>query len=66
MEQAAAVGSVDAQKPFKVFLSLLDRWEVGATLSERLAVTSLEAIKHIVENNPGTREEVSRGHTLQC
>jgi len=61
MEQAGAVDSADAQKPFKVFLSLLDKWEVGAALSERLAVTSLEAVKHVVDNLPAMREEVSRG-----
>ena len=37
--------SYDAQKPFKVFLSLLDRWEVGASLSDKLAVPALEAIR---------------------
>lgn len=61
MEQAGAADSIDAQKPFKIFLSLLDRWEVGAALSERLAVTSLEAVKHIVDTNPATREEVRSG-----
>jgi len=35
----------DAQRPFKVFLSLLDRWEVGASLSDQLAVPALEAIR---------------------
>jgi hypothetical protein len=37
--------SYDAQKPFKVFLSLLDKWEVGASLSDKLAVPALEAIR---------------------
>ena len=37
--------SIDAQRPFKVFLSLLDRWEVGAALSDRLVVPALEAIR---------------------
>lgn len=33
----------DAQSPFKIFLSMLDKWEIGELLSERLAVPSLEA-----------------------
>lgn len=34
----------DAQTPFKIFLSLLDKWEIGETLSESLGVASLQAI----------------------
>jgi hypothetical protein len=37
--------SADIQRPFKIFLSLLDRWEVGAVLSERLAIPALDAIR---------------------
>jgi hypothetical protein len=37
--------SYDAQKPFKVFLSLLDKWEVGASLSDKLVIPALEAIR---------------------
>lgn len=33
----------EAQAPFKIFLSLLDKWEIGEALSERLAIPSLEA-----------------------
>jgi hypothetical protein len=35
----------EAQVPFKVFLSLLDKWEIGEALSEKLAIPSLEAIR---------------------
>ncbi|KAK8861428.1 hypothetical protein IAR55_002247 [Kwoniella newhampshirensis] len=37
--------SVDVQRPFKIFLSLLDKWEVGSVLSERLAIPALSAVK---------------------
>jgi hypothetical protein len=51
----------DAQKPFKVFLSLLDRWEVGASLSDKLAVPALEAIRTGLPRVPlDMRGEVSR------
>jgi hypothetical protein len=53
--------SYDAQKPFKVFLSLLDRWEVGASLSDKLAVPALEAIRTGLPRVPlDMRGEVSR------
>lgn len=52
--------SVDAQRPFKVFLSLLDRWEIGASLSDRLVVPALEAIRAgLPRVSPSIREEVS-------
>ncbi|BEI90230.1 uncharacterized protein CcaverHIS019_0303000 [Cutaneotrichosporon cavernicola] len=35
----------DAQSSFKIFLSLLDKWEIGEPLSHRLAVPSLEACR---------------------
>lgn len=35
----------DAQTPFKIFLSLLDRWEIGESLSHRLAIPSLEVCR---------------------
>lgn len=34
----------DPQKPFKIFLSLLDKWEVGGVLSERVAIPALRII----------------------
>ncbi|KIR58136.1 hypothetical protein I314_06101 [Cryptococcus bacillisporus CA1873] len=34
----------DQQKPFKIFLSLLDKWEVGGVLSERVAIPALRII----------------------
>jgi hypothetical protein len=55
--------SYDAQKPFKVFLSLLDRWEVGASLSDKLAVPALEAIRTgLPRISPDMRGEVSHCH----
>ncbi|WVQ78778.1 hypothetical protein IAT38_000869 [Cryptococcus sp. DSM 104549] len=44
--QALGSGSeaVDVQRPFKIFLSLLDKWEVGTALSERLAIPALRTV----------------------
>lgn len=52
--------SADAQRPFKVFLSLLDRWEVGSVLSEKIAVQVMEAVKNAIEQSPTLKEEVGR------
>jgi hypothetical protein len=43
------------QKPFKVFLTLLDKWEIGGSLSERLAVPALQAIKLAAEAKGDSR-----------
>lgn len=57
---------VDVQKPFKIFLSLLDRWEVGAALSDRLAIPALHAIRAgLPRVAPDNREEVSCSMKLQ-
>lgn len=50
----------DAQRPFKVFLSLLDRWEIGAPLSERLGVPALQAIRRLSLTGRISAEEVSQ------
>ena len=49
----------DAQKPFKIFLSLLDRYEISSLLSERLAIPALEACKRMLDGESSMREEVS-------
>lgn len=49
----------DAHRPFKVFLSLLDRWEIGASLSDKLVIPALDAIRTgIARVSPSMREEV--------
>jgi hypothetical protein len=59
--------SYDAQKPFNVFLSLLDRWEVGASLSDKLAVPALEAIRAgLPRVSPDMRGEVSYSCLKVC
>ena len=46
------------QHPFKVFLSLMDRWEIGANISPRLAIPALRAIKQVLEVHQDHRGEV--------
>ena len=49
----------ELQRPFKIFLSLLDRWEIGSSLSERLAIPALRAMRRIIDTRPDQRDEVS-------
>ncbi|EIW69034.1 hypothetical protein TREMEDRAFT_71761 [Tremella mesenterica DSM 1558] len=39
-------------KPFKIFLSLLDRWEIGSPLSERLVIPALQQLRRMGCGSP--------------
>lgn len=41
----------DGHSPFRVFLSLLDKWELGEELSWKLAIPSLSIIKAASSEN---------------
>lgn len=45
-------------RPFKIFVSLLDKWEIGGPLTEVLVYNAFKAIKGSVEANPDNAEEV--------
>lgn len=45
----------EAQQPFKTFLSLLDKWEIGQALSTRLAIPALQII-HQAATGPAGRD----------
>lgn len=60
-----AITSRDAdeepQRPFKIFLSLQDKYEIGGPLAELLALPALRAIKQAVETGQdSSRNEVSQ------
>jgi hypothetical protein len=42
---AQTVDSVDRQRPFKIFISLLDKWEIGAPLTEALVLDAFAALR---------------------
>ena len=54
-------------RPFKIFVSLLDKWEVGGPLTEVLVYNSLKAIeKHIKAENEASEDvspEIPPGNT---
>ena len=45
-------------RPFKIFVSLLDKWEVGGPLTEVLVYTALKAIERHVEMETESSEDV--------
>lgn len=50
--------SVDRQRPFKIFISLLDKWEIGHSLTEVLVLDAFAALQ--VSLRPDDHDEVSR------
>lgn len=58
MENVEALsGSGDSQRPFKIFLSMQDKWEIGSVLAERLAIPALSAIKSAIASSGGSSEQ---------
>ena len=49
----APSGEYAESRPFKIFISLLDKWEIGASLTETLVFDSFKAIKHLMETADG-------------
>jgi hypothetical protein len=45
-------------RPFKIFLSLLDKWEIGEPLTETLIYNAFKAIKLSVEAGSENAEDV--------
>jgi hypothetical protein len=43
-------------RPFKIFISLLDKWEIGSPLTEALVYDAFKAIKQLVDS--GGAEDV--------
>ena len=62
MASASIVSDINAaQRPFKIFLSFLDKWEIGSALSDRMVIPALHAIKMMSEErSPVMGEEVRR------
>jgi hypothetical protein len=51
-------GDYPESRPFKIFISLLDKWEIGAALTDTLAYDALQAARVHVESERGTAEDV--------
>lgn len=51
-------GEYSESRPFKIFISLLDRWEIGSLLTETLIYDALKAIRQYLTIDSGSREDV--------
>ena len=41
-------GEYSESRPFKIFISLLDKWEIGSPLTEVLVVDAFRALKQLL------------------
>ncbi|KAJ3809392.1 Dopey, N-terminal-domain-containing protein [Lentinula aff. lateritia] len=52
-------GEYSESRPFKIFISLLDKWEIGAALSEVLIYDSFKAVKVLANATSRGQEDIS-------
>lgn len=45
-------------RPFKVFISLLDKWEIGGALTEAIVLDVFKALKALIESDTASGEDV--------
>lgn len=55
---AQSTDTMDRQRPFKIFISLLDKWEIGAALTEVLVLDAFAALSTSLRPNDD-HDEVS-------
>ncbi|OCH88751.1 hypothetical protein OBBRIDRAFT_64803 [Obba rivulosa] len=46
-------------RPFKIFISLLDKWEIGSPLTETLVLDAFRAIKKALESGADNTDDIS-------
>jgi len=51
-------GEYAESRPFKIFISLLDKWEIGGPLTEILVHDSFKAIMQLVRDSTEGRNDV--------
>jgi Dopey, N-terminal len=57
-EMFSPSGDYSESRPFKIFISLLDKWEIGASLTEGLVYDAFKAIQKLAESESETGDEV--------
>lgn len=45
-------------RPFKIFISLLDKWEIGGALTEAMVLDAFKALKSLIELDAASSEDV--------
>lgn len=59
-------GEYAESRPFKIFISLLDKWEIGTLLTEALVLDAFKSIKRLSDNPVETGEDVSAIYLFRC
>lgn len=44
-------------RPFKIFISLLDKWEIGGALTEAMVLDAFKALKSLIESDAASSED---------
>lgn len=57
-------GEYAESRPFKIFISLLDKWEIGAILTETIIYDSLKSIMNLVQHPSNSGEDVRRVYSF--
>ncbi|KAG5652198.1 hypothetical protein H0H81_005933 [Sphagnurus paluster] len=64
-EMISPSGEYSESRPFKIFISLLDKWEIGAALSQILVYDSFKSIKKLMEEaSEGSQDVTMTASTL--
>ncbi|KAI9570154.1 Dopey, N-terminal-domain-containing protein [Boletus coccyginus] len=58
-EMFTPCGEYFSSRPFKIFISLLDKWEIGSPLTDALIYDALMAIRQYLTAESETREDVT-------
>ena len=53
-------------RPFKIFISLLDKWEIGRPLADVLIYEAFQAIKKLMEQSRDGGDDVSASNEYVC
>jgi hypothetical protein len=56
-EMFAPSGEYSESRPFKIFISLLDKWEIGSALTDVLVLDALKAIRFLMQRNAEEHNE---------
>jgi hypothetical protein len=51
-------------RPFKIFISLLDKWEIGGALTEAIVLDAFKALKSLIESDTASNEDVCAFYLL--
>jgi len=57
-------GEYSESRPFKIFISLLDKWEIGSALSEVLIYDTFKALKRLIGASDGSDDVSMTASTL--